>query len=274
MPLPRSAHRSGKAAELSTCFLRALVRPPGETYAAGLTSATAGAPNLAKALDQHRRYVAALSSCGLEVTALPADPRFPDSTFIEDTAVLTPAVAIVTRPGALSRRGETESIAAELGQRFGSVRSIESPGTLDGGDVCETDGRFYIGLSSRTNADGARQLAAILAEHGYAATVVDIRSSPVLLHLKTGIAYLGDGRLALLSGLAELADFSGFECLEVGIAEGYAANCVRINDRVLVAAGNPRFTERLAALGLKPLSLEMSEFRKMDGGLSCLSLRF
>jgi dimethylargininase len=129
-------------------------------------------------------------------------------------------------------------------------------------------------MAATTNAAGAAQLARLLGEYGHTAMILDIRASPVLLHLKTGIAYLGERRLALLAGLGSLADFDGFECIEVSPAEGYAANCVRVNDRVLVPSGNPRFTERLAALGLDPLPLEMSEFRKMDGGLSCLSLRF
>ena len=259
---------------MSERYTRAILRVPGENFAAGLTSAAAGAPDLLRAQAQHRHYAAALAVCGLELATLPADARYPDGTFVEDTAVLTPDLAIVTRPGAPSRRGETAAIATELASRYATVRTIAPPGTVDGGDVCQAGTRFFIGLSARTNEHGARQLAGWLAESGFAATFVDIRSTPGLLHLKTGIAYLGDARLAVMAGLAGLADFDGYETIEVAAQESYAANCIRVNARVLVAAGHPRFADRLAALGLDPLPLEMSEFRKMDGGLSCLSLRF
>jgi dimethylargininase len=255
-------------------FTRALLRPPASTYATGLTTATDGPPVLATALDQHCRYAAALEACGLTLTILPADTRFPDGCFIEDTAVLARGGAIVTRPGAPSRAGETESVAAVLSRSFGTVSCIEAPGTVDGGDVCETDDGFLIGVSARTNEAGAGQLAGLLKRLGCAAALIDIRRTPALLHLKTGISYLGDGRLAVAPDLPALPAFARYERVAVTAEERYAANCVRINDRVVVAAGYPRFAERLAALGLDPLPLEMSEFRKMDGGLSCLSLRY
>jgi dimethylargininase len=255
-------------------FTRALLRPPGSTYPTGLTTATDGPPVLATALEQHHRYAAALEECGLTLTMLPADARFPDGCFVEDTAVLARAGAIVTRPGAPSRAGETDSVTEVLRSSFASVLAIEAPGTVDGGDVCETDDGYLIGVSARTNEAGARQLAALLERLGCAATLIDIRRAPALLHLKSGIAYLGDGRLAMTSELMALAAFARYERVAVAAEERYAANCVRINDRVIVASGYPRFADRLAALGYDPLPLEMSEFRKMDGGLSCLSLRF
>lgn len=255
-------------------FTHALLRPPGSTYATGLTTAADGPPVLAMALEQHRRYRAALELCGLTATTLPADARFPDGCFVEDTAVLAREGAIVTRPGAPSRAGETKSVAEVLRARFATVLTIEAPGTVDGGDVCETDDGFLIGVSARTNEAGARQLAVLLERLGCAATLIDIRHTPALLHLKTGIAYLGDGRLAMTPDLPALPALAHYERVAVTAEERYAANCVRINDRVVVAAGYPRFAEQLATLGYDPLPLEMSEFRKMDGGLSCLSLRF
>ena len=259
---------------MSTRFTRALLRLPGENFAAGLTTSAEGAPVLARALEQHRCYAAALAACGLKATTLPADPRYPDGTFVEDTAIVTPKGAIVTRPGALSRAGETEVIAAALRQHYRELAEIKAPGTIDGGDVKETDTGVLIGVTARTNEEGARQLAGLLGDLGYAATLVDIRNVPGLLHLKTGIAYLGDGRLVVAAGLPTLPAFAPYELVRVAPEESYAANCVRVNDRVLIAAGYPRFAESLARLGYDPLPLEMSEFRKMDGGLSCLSLRF
>lgn len=259
---------------MSTRFTRALLRLPGENFAAGITSSTAGAPLLERALEQHRNYAAALATCGLETATLPADPRHPDGTFVEDTAILTARGAIVARPGAAARAGETEVIAAALGQHYARLARITAPGTVDGGDVCETDRGVLIGITARTNADGARQLAGLLGDLGYPATLVDVRGVAGLLHLKTGIAYLGDGRLAVAAGLPRLAAFAAYEQVAVTPGESYAANCIRVNDRVLVAAGYPRFADELARLGYRPLPLEISEFRKMDGGLSCLSLRF
>jgi dimethylargininase len=253
---------------------RAIVRTPGRSFAAGLTVAGGGAPDLALALSQHDAYAQALETCGLAITVLPADERFPDGTFVEDTAVLTTRAAIVTRPGAPSRRGETDSIAEVLRGLYPTVLQILAPGTVDGGDVCECDDRFLIGVSARTDEAGAQQLAGFLQDLGYRAMLIDIRESRTLLHLKTGLSYLGDGRLVVAGDVPASANLTDFERVAVEPSEAYAANCIRVNDRVLVAAGYPRFTERLARLGLNPLPLGMSEFRKMDGGLSCLSLRF
>ena len=259
---------------MTTRFTRALLRLPGGNYAGGITTSDEGAPVLARALEQHRAYAEALAACGLSTYTLPADPRYPDGTFVEDTAIVTAHGAIITRPGAASRAGETEAIAAALAPQVAELLSIEAPGTLDGGDVCETDTGVLIGITARTNDDGARQLAARLAELGFRATLVDVRGVAGLLHLKTGIAYLGDNRLAIAPGLPRLPALDAYEPVVLAPEERYAANCIRVNERVLVAAGYPKFAEALSRLGYDPLPLEMSEFRKMDGGLSCLSLRF
>ena len=129
-------------------------------------------------------------------------------------------------------------------------------------------------MTARTNEAGAGQLAAILNGMGYAAEIVDIRAVDSLLHLKTGISYLGDNRMAIAHDVPLLPAFERFERVRLAPEEGYAANCIRVNDRVIVAAGYPKFAAELERLGYRPLALEMSEFRKMDGGLSCLSLRF
>jgi dimethylargininase len=261
-----------------TIFARAIVRAPSANFSLGLTSSGAGAPDFDLATIQHAQYCTALRDCGLELTHLDPDPEYPDATFVEDTAVVTPRGAIITRPGAPTRRGEVDSVGVALRDFFPETSTIEAPGCLDGGDVCEADGRFLIGVSARTNEAGARQLKAHLHRFGYSATLVDIRASKALLHLKTGIAYLGDGVWVLAAeierDLPPLADLGVRDWISVSAAEGYAANCVRVNQSVLVPAGYPRFTDALRDRGLRPMPLEMSEFQKMDGGLSCLSLRF
>jgi dimethylargininase len=255
-------------------FTQAIARPPGATFSQGLSTAGLGPPDLALASTQHAAYCDALRTCGLTVTVLDADPGFPDAPFVEDTAVIAERVTIVTRPGAASRRGEVDSIRACLRGLRGELAEIRAPGTVDGGDVCQAGSHFFIGLSARTNADGAAQFGEIVRAAGYTASTIDVRGSAKLLHLKSGIAYLGDGRVLAVRELPRTAELAHLEIVEVDARESYAANCVRINDRVLVAAGYPRTAERLAALGYSPLLLEVSEFRKLDGGLSCLSLRF
>jgi dimethylargininase len=253
---------------------RAIVRPPSANFAAGLTNADLGAPDLASALRQHEAYCAALEQCGLALTRLEADEAYPDSTFVEDTAVLTEHCAILTRPGAASRAGEVSGIGTGLARFYSLIQSIQEPGTLDGGDVCQAGRHFFIGISERTNAAGAQQLAELLASSGYTSNFVDIRGISGLLHLKSGLAYLGDNGLVVIDALVNQKEFRSYELVRVNAGDQYAANCVRINDRILVAAGYPAFEGKLRELGYQTIALEMSEFQKMDGGLSCLSLRF
>jgi dimethylargininase len=269
-------------------FTNAIVRPPCARFAEGLTSIDLGAPDYARALQQHKAYCAALEECGLTLTRLEADERYPDSTFVEDTAVMIRGLphehssalaasatrAILTRPGAFSRAGEVESIAATLSRLCQEIHSIREPGTLDGGDVCEAEDHFFIGISERTNEAGANQLAKLLASHGYPSSFVDIRRVKNVLHLKSGLAYLGDDRLAVIDALADHNEIRRYDLVRVNATEQYAANCVRINDYVLVVDGFPEFEGALQNRGYKTLSVEMTEFQKMDGGLSCLSLRF
>lgn len=259
-------------------YTRAIVRRPSSRFAEGLTSATEGAPDLDTARAQHEAYCRALHDAGLEVTCLDGDPAYPDDTFVEDTAVLCARGAIVTRPGAPSRRGEVESIARALRVHYPRLLTIEPPGTVDGGDVCDAGDRFLIGMSARTNEEGARQLAGHLESLGCGTLIVDIRPLPALLHLKTGVAYLGDGIWLIAEEVLDIArSWRGLDMrmpLAVPREEAYAANCVRVNDTVLVARGYPCVARALRDIGLSAVPLDMSEFRKMDGGLSCLSLRF
>lgn len=210
----------------------------------------------------------------MTLTRLEPEPGYPDSTFVEDTAILTERRAILMQPGAPSRAGEVASIQSVLADFYPSLLSIQSPGTVDGGDVCEAGEHFFIGISRRTNEPGARQLAEMLASFNYTSSLIDIHGVDGILHLKSGLAYLGERRLAVIDSLAERSEFFDYDLLRVNAGEEYAANCVRINEHVLVAAGYPAWEEKLTTLGYQTIALDMSEFRKMDGGLSCLSLRF
>ncbi len=255
-------------------YRRAIVRPPAPNFADGLTTVDLGVPDAAKALAQYDRYCEALEGCGLELVRLLADPRHPDSTFVEDTSILTSNGAVLTRPGAPSREGEVAAIEEAVSWFFPEPARIEAPGTVDGGDICEAGTHFFIGLSERTNEDGARQLAARLGRMGFTSSAVDIRGVAGILHLKSGIAALDARRLVVIDALAAHPAFRGYELVRVDPAENYAANCVRVNDAVLVAAGYPKFEASVRTLGHEVIALDMSEFAKMDGGLSCLSLRF
>ncbi len=254
-------------------FTRAITCPPAATFADGLTMSGLGLPDHALAREQHSAYCRALEKCGVKLTSLPADPAHPDSTFVEDTAVVTRHGAMITRPGAASRQGEVEAMRRALTKQFGEVATIEPPGTLDGGDVCQAGDHFFVGISNRTNASGAEQLAAWLAPHGYLVSTIDIRGEGGLLHLKSGMGYLGDKHIVAVSSIAADPSLVDFTVLVVPEDELYGANCIRVNDTVLMPSGAPGLAARIKAMGHKVVTLEMSEFRKMDGGPSCLSVR-
>jgi dimethylargininase len=246
-----------------------------------------GAPDYQRALQQHGAYCEALEICGLTLTRLEPDEGFADSTFVEDTAVITtrqgeiesasgaaPQIAILTRPGAPSRRGEVTTIEQTLTELGLETRAISAPGTVDGGDICEAEGHFFIGISQRTNEAGGSQLSNLLNSCGKTMSMVDIRNMETILHLKSGLAFIGDNRLVVTNALRTRPVFAGYELVSVEDDEAYASNCVRINEHVLVASGFPRFERKLNDLGYKTVALDMGEFQKLDGGLSCLSLRF
>lgn len=255
-------------------FTKAIVRAPGPNFAAGLTSGNLGAPDFQQALAQHAAYCHALEACGLDVVRLAPDERYPDSTFVEDTAVLTTRGAVITRPGAASRSGETEAIEPVLRQYFAEVRFISEPGTVDGGDVCQAGEHFFIGVSRRTNEEGAKQLARFLESFGYSSSLIDIRGISNILHLKSGLAYLGNELLLVVEEFGDEEEFSLYHLLFADHPEEYAANSLLINGKVLIPAGFDETKRKIEHSGYQTIALEMSEFQKMDGGLSCLSLRF
>lgn len=255
-------------------FTHAIVRVPGSNFSSGLTTVDLGMPHFDQVFEQHSRYCDALRECGLELLVLDPDLRHPDSAFVEDTAILTPQVAVLCRPGAPSREGEVDGIRPAIERFYSRLLTIDPPGTVDGGDICEAEDHFFIGLSRRTNDEGARQLAVHLNALGYTTSTIDIRGMKEILHLKSGISYIGENTLVVNDEMAGHLQFARFNLLRVSAPENYAANCVRVNNRVLIAEGFPELCAELFSRGFYPLVLNMSEFQKMDGGLSCLSLRF
>jgi dimethylargininase len=252
-------------------FKHAIVREPCPEMIHGLTLASLGKPEYLKALDQHNKYVEALQACGLNVQVLEAHPRFPDSTFVEDVALCTRKFAILTNPGAKSRNGEKVAMRKVLQSRFNTVEAIELPGTLDAGDVMMVGNHFYIGLSKRTNHEGASQLIRILKNNGMTGSVVPLKH---MLHLKSGVSYLENNNLLVAGELTGHHAFEGFNTITVDPEEAYAANSLWVNGRILVPDGFPKTRGQIEQLGYGTIVLDVSEFRKLDGGLSCLSLRF
>lgn len=251
-------------------YSQAIARRPSANAGDGLTTSGLGPPNMQRMLAQHREYVGILQSLGLEVTVLDPDERYPDACFVEDTAVVTPEVAVITLPGAPSRRGEEAAIEPLLAAHR-PVARIEAPGTVDGGDVLVIGERVLIGLSARTNEEGAGQLTGILEGHGMTCTIMDAGKS---LHLKSSVNALGDYRLLVTPEFADLPELSTFERVVVPADETYAGNSLLVNEHVIVPAGFPATRELIERLGMKTIEADVSEFRKMDGGLTCLSLRF
>jgi dimethylargininase len=252
-------------------FTHGIVRKIPKNLQDGLTTSNLGNPDFIKALQQHSNYIRALKKCGLKIITLKADEEFPDSTFVEDTAVVNKDLAVVTNLGALSRRGEEREIKTVLEKYFDKVKSIKNPGTLEGGDVLKIENEYFIGLSSRTNKDGAKQLEQILKKYGYSCSIIPFKN---ILHLKTGIAYIGDNNLIVSGEFIGNSIFKDYNLIKVEPDENYASNCIRVNNYVVIAKGFEKFKNSISNLGYKILEIDVSEFRKMDGGLSCLSLRF
>jgi len=237
----------------------------------GLTSANLGQPDYQKALVQHADYIEALKECGLQVTVLPADEGFPDSTFVEDVALMTPHCAILTNPGAPTRRLETRSMLETIREFYSNVELIDSPGNVEAGDIMMVGDHYYIGLSERTNQVGAEQMIAILESYGMHGSVVELTE---VLHLKTGLGYLEKNNLLACGEFLSKPEFQQYSLLKVSPEEAYAANSVWINGTVLTPKGFPKTRALIKSAEYKIREVDVSEFQKLDGGLSCLSLRF
>jgi len=252
-------------------FTKAVVRQPCRNMVKGISHANLGKPDYSLAVEQHSRYVEVLESCGLDVLVLEADEAFPDSTFIEDTCLVTPRCAIITNPGAETRKGEIHAVKTAIKSLGLTMEKIAAPGTLDAGDVMMKGNHYYVGLSLRTNQAGFAQLSSILEKHGMTASAIPLTT---VLHLKTGVSYLENNTLLAFGEFLTKPVFQNFSILPVDEHEAYAANSVWINDKVIVPMGFPKTKKMIEDNGFTTMEANLSEFRKLDGGLSCLSLRF
>ena len=251
-------------------FKKAVVIPPGKNFRNGITTSNLGIPDYKESLRQHTSYCEVLKRCGLELITIQPDPAFPDSTFVEDTAIVTSAMAIITRPGDQRRLGEERKIEDVL-MAERKIERIHPPGCVDGGDVLHAESHFFIGLSSRTNREGADQIQSILSGYGFTSSFIPVNR---MLHLKSEVSYIGNKTLILTEQMSDREEFRSFRKIIVPAEEDYAANCVLVNEYLLLPSGFPKTREKLLTKGYNILELNISEFRKMDGGLSCLSIRF
>ena len=248
---------------------RALTRPVPESLAdCTLTHIGRSAIDLGRARAQHAEYEEVLERHGWPVERMPAAMELPDSVFIEDTAVVFDEIAVITRPGASSRQSETDVVAAALAQHR-RLAAIGAPATLDGGDVLRAGREVYVGMSGRSNAEGLRQLAAIVSPYGYRVHGVATRGC---LHLKSAATCATDRMLVINPEWLDGLQISGFECVEVADGEPFAANVVRLGECVLVSAAAPRTRARLESRGVSTVAVDLSELAKAEGALTCCSL--
>lgn len=252
-------------------FTHAITRAPGAGVTDGLRDTDTGAPDLARFQAHHAAYVAALRSTGAEVTELAALDAFPDGVFVEDTALCLPEGAVILRPGAPSRLGEAAAMAPSLAGFYGEPARIEH-GFIEGGDILVTEHEILVGRSARTDAAGIAELAHIVAPWGH--TVRELRTPPGVLHFKTDCSLLDEETVLATPRLAASGCFEGYWVVLTADGEEAAANSIRFNDLVLVPAGFPATAETLAKLGYDLREIPNTEAAKLDGGMSCLSLRF
>ncbi len=226
--------------------------------------------DIAKAAAQHRGYEDCLRGMGANVISLPPEPELPDSVFVEDPAIVLDEVAILTRPGAASRRWEGESLAKTL-TIFRPLRSIHEPGTLEGGDVMRVGKTLYVGASARSNAAGIAQLAGELAPFGYRVQPVPVGGC---LHLKSGCCYLGDGMVLANRQWVDTEALAGLRIVDVAPDEPWAANVLTIGELALMPLGFPATAELVQSLGWKVQTVDIAELRKAEAGVTCSSLLF
>jgi dimethylargininase len=253
-------------------FTNAIVRTPGRSVVEGLSdSKTLGLPNYDQAIIQHQSYIDVLTKCGLDVLVLEPCEEYPDSTFVEDVALITPNCVIITRPGAPSRRSEVHEIEFILKQKFNNIEAIEAPGTIEGGDIMMVGDHYYIGLSERTNIEGAKQIIQILTKYGMSGSTISLNK---VLHLKTGLSYLEENNLVVCGEFIKDSSLEGYNRIEIPEKESYAANCIWVNESVIIPLGYPTTKQRIKNAGYPVIETDVTEFQKLDGGLSCLSLRY
>lgn len=247
----------------------AVVRPVSPRLAECELTHRARAPiSVARARGEHEAYTQRLAAHGWSVVHAPEAPEHPDGVFVEDAAVVLDEIAVITRPGAESRRGETRSIAAVI-ERWRPLTFIEPPATLDGGDVLRAGRHVWVGEGGRTDRAGIEQLSRALTPLGYRVTPVPFRGC---LHLKSAVTAIGETTVLLNPAWVDPAVFAGCRVLEVDPAEPSAANVLDLGDMVLVSSSYPRTASRLEAAGIHTQQLRMSELEKAEAGLTCCSL--
>lgn len=253
-------------------FTHALCRTPSRSVTDGLRATDQGDPNPDAFAAEHADYVAALRDAGCDVTVLPADEAFPDSVFIEDPALVLNGTAIVLRPGAESRLGEAAALRPALLKHMADVIDLQTEGYVDGGDILCTDSHVLIGLSARTNQRGAEDLRPLVEAQGYQMQILN--TPPEILHFKTESSLLDAETILATPALAASGAFEGLRVIETPAGEETAANAIRVNDRVFLSAGFPQTAEKLTAAGYNLTILNTSQAALVDGGLSCMSLRY
>ena len=256
-------------------FTKAITRKPCRALVDGISTAmfSAEKPDYEKAITQHDKYVETLRSLGLEVLDLPADERFPDSCFMEDPAVVVEHCAIITNPARDSRKNEKYEVEEPLSRFYEKEKifHIEEPGTMEGGDVMQVGNHFFVGLSERTNEEGARQFNEIVSKFGYTSSTVPVTEG---LHLKDFVIYLENNNMLVTAKMNEDPAFQEYNRYVVDSDELYAINSLYINGTVLVPAGFPKTEKIVRDLGYPVILVDTEEFSKIDGSLTCLSLRF
>jgi dimethylargininase len=217
---------------------------------------------------QHQAYVNALRELGCKVIELPAEPDLPDSVFVEDTAFILPELAVITRPGAESRRLETHSITQTLAPLLQLVY-VREPGTVDGGDVLVLGKKIYIGRSTRSNPEAIGQIRDLLREHGYSVTGIALTDC---LHLKSAVTRVDDQTLLINRNWVDPACFTGFDFIDVDPSEPYAANCLPVANSIIFPAAFPKTSARLRERGYQVVTVDVSELAKAEGAVTCCSL--
>lgn len=262
---------TGVASHLQSIRRVAIAHVPPESLEQGERSFVGRDPiDMTKALAQHAAYADLLATLGCDVVILNANHAYPDAVFVEDTAVVLDEIAILASPGAESRRGEVAGIEAELSNHR-AIERVALPGTLDGGDVVVTGRVILVGKSARTNEDGAAQLAAIASKFGYVVRRVGLRDC---LHLKSACCALPDGRLLVNPAWVDLKDLRGFDIVEIDATEPFAADVLTVGRTVVSSAMHPRTAALIGKLGFDSRTIDLSEFAKAEGGVTCLSLIF
>lgn len=254
-------------------FTHAITRRPSISIVAGLRAVDTGTPSLDLMVQHHADYIAALKSTGAQVVELGPLEAFPDSVFVEDTALCLPEGAVVMRPGAPSRLGEAAEMAPHLRALYAEVVQVAGPDSfIEGGDILTTETEVLVGRSARTNTAGVAELARLIAPWGH--RVREVHTPPGVLHFKTDCSLLDEETILSTRRLDASGCFGDYRVIHVADGEEACANTIRFNDLVLMPAGFPRTRDVLAKAGYQIREIGNSECAKLDGGMSCLSLRF